>query len=47
VVKRAAIPASQVNVFPFAIVATRTEPQLFNDHNPGSKITADALILVC
>ena len=38
-----ATPEFQVKVLPFATVATRTEPQLFNDHKPGSKVISDAL----
>ena len=30
-----AAPAFQVNVLPFAIVATRTSPKLLNDQSPG------------
>jgi hypothetical protein len=42
VVSLAALPAFQVNVLPFAIVATRTCPKLLNDHRPGSSDTSDA-----
>ena len=42
VVSLAAIPASHVKVFPFAIVATNTWPKLLNDHKPGSRETFDA-----
>jgi hypothetical protein len=38
-----AIPEFHVNVFPFAIVATNTSPQLLKDQSPGSKVTVDAL----
>ena len=43
VVKRAAIPEFQVNVFPFATVATKTSPQLLKDQSPGSKVMFEAL----
>jgi len=42
VVKRAAIVESQVKVFPLAIVATKTPPQLLKDQSPGSKVIVDA-----
>ena len=38
VVNLAAIPAFQVNVLPFAIVATNTSPKLLNDQSPGSSV---------
>ena len=38
-----ATPEFQVNVFPFAMVATNTSPQLPKDQSPGSKVTLDAL----
>ena len=31
-------PAFQVNVSPFAIVATNTSPKLVNDQSPGSSV---------
>ena len=37
VVSLAVIPAFQVKVLPFAIVATNTSPKLLNDQSPGSK----------
>ena len=37
-----AAPAFQVNVLPFAIVATRTSPKFLNDQSPGSRVTVDA-----
>jgi hypothetical protein len=36
------IPAFQVKVLPFAIVATNTSPKLLNDQSPGSNVTDDA-----
>ena len=38
-----ATPESQVKVLPFAIVATKTSPQLPKDQSPGSKVISDAL----
>ena len=38
----AAIEESQVNVLPFAIVATNTSPKLLNDQSPGSRVTVAA-----
>ena len=42
VVSLAVTPAFQVNVLPFAIVATNTSPKLLNDQSPGSRVTVDA-----
>ena len=42
VVNLAAIPAFQVNVLPFNIVATRTCPKELSDQRPGSNVTVDA-----
>ena len=41
-VSLAVIPAFQVKVLPFAIVATNTSPKLLNDQSPGSSVTVDA-----
>ena len=38
----AAIEDSQVNVLPFAIVATNTSPKLLNDQSPGSSVIVPA-----
>ena len=42
VVSLAVIPAFQVKVLPFAIVATNTSPKLLKDQSPGSSVTVDA-----
>ena len=38
----AAIEESQVNVLPFAIVATNTSPKLLKDQSPGSRVRVPA-----
>ena len=38
----AAIEESQVNVLPFAIVATNTSPKLLSDQSPGSSVIVPA-----